>query len=510
MDIRQEALLAVAYDYYNHRSEIQYDQRSMDRFVQITPRRRKFFPPEAATKQYTLHLDCSAFCFAVYYQALGLKLPYDITWHMYEHMEPLVYKYEKTFDETLEEKQKFAEEFTAALQPGDLITMLHQGQAGHIMIYVGEGKFMHCCPEKQGVDDSYNYAARTEGKNRNAILINDITDITEIVTGEEAGLLSGYKRYNMFSPKERVVAIHRPWLLADGVTEQAKIRLDGHKNLHSGVECSHWGGQQAAAGDVIEYRVKVKNLGDGPKSVTAEFIPPTGTSFGGEAVCEAEISGGGEKVFTFGVIAEQENAFLIEAPKVRVNGLNIPAQKVLQGPSMTEEEQNRLVGEVAARLEAGEEALAAASAVYKTFGIDLNPVKKTHIRRLFHHFDTCAREDNNILIRAEQEPLEDMAAYSLFGGKGIVTGDILKDPSQRTTEILPSDLMAGDIILCANDPYAHQTHALFYTGESLIGAAEQGLANRALAGEELDRFMRSLFGRFCFVILRPWLASEPK
>lgn len=504
MDIRQEALIATAYDYYRHRSEIQYDQRSMDRYVQITPRRRKFFPPEAATKQYTLHLDCSAFCFAVYYQALGIELPYDITWHMYEHMTPLVYKYEKTFDETLEEKQKFAEEFAAVLQPGDLITMLHQGQSGHIMIYVGDGKFMHCCPEKQGVDDSYNYAARTEGKNRNAILIDNVSDITRIVTGEEAGQMSSFKRYNMFSPRERMVAVHRPWLLADGPTEQALIRMGAHKDLHSGVVSSHPGGCQAACGDVVEYRVNVKNQGGTAKSVTVDFAAPAGTSFGGETVCCAELQPGEEKVFAFGTIAEEERSIYLEAPDVRVNGLKIPAKRVLLGKSAEAEQRKALLQEMREKLTSGMEVMKAASEVYGKQGIVMSCDKKTYICSLFQHFDTCAKENNNVLVRFSQKPFEDMTVYSLFGGAGVVTGDILLEPDKRTTEILERDLMAGDIILCANDPFAVQTYALFYTGESLIGASEQGLANRELKGEEMETFIRSLFGRFCFLVLRPW------
>ena len=85
-DIRVEALMAVADDFYKNNEHIQYDQLSMDRYVQISSRRRKFFPPEAGTSQCAHHLDCSAFCSAVYYQALGMELPHDITWHMYELM----------------------------------------------------------------------------------------------------------------------------------------------------------------------------------------------------------------------------------------------------------------------------------------------------------------------------------------------------------------------------------------------------------------------------------------
>ncbi|MBQ8562480.1 MAG: C40 family peptidase [Firmicutes bacterium] len=511
-DERVEALLATAYDYYNHREHIQYDQRSMDRYVQITPRRRKYFPPEAGTAQYTHHLDCSGFCFAVYYQALGYELPYDITWHMYEHMAHEVFRYEKTFDETYEEKKRITAELAAAIRPGDLITMLHQGQSGHIMIALEDGKFMHCVPAKSGTDDSYDYTAKFDKKNRFGLSINDIADITEILTDEEAVDVASFKRYNLFSPKESKIVIHRPWLDSKGPTEQAMVRMGAHKGLISGVESSHPGGQQAVCGDVVEYRVQVKNVSEEVKSVTVEFTAPAGTSFGGENLCEAKLAGGEEKIFTFGVIVEKEAAAgkcpWIEAPGVKVNGLEIHAKKVLLGRTVTAEEFASVVVEVCQELAEGCDVVEAAAKIYGKRGIQMDPGKKNHIHRLFHHFDTCAKENNNILVRREQKPFEDMAVYSLFGGKSVVTGDILLHPDSRTTEITSRDLMAGDIILCGNDVFAGQTHALFFTGDSLVGAPEQGLKNRELKGQEMESFMNSLFGRFVWIVLRPWQAAQ--
>ena len=507
-DIRVEALLTVAHDYYNRREHIQYDQRSMDRFVQITPRRRKFFPPEASTSQYTHHLDCSGFCFAVYYQALGLEMPYDITWHMYEYMDNEVFKYEKTFDETYEEKLQIAKELDEAMQPGDLITMIHQGQSGHIMIVLEDRKFMHCVPTKPGTDDSYDYAAKFDKKNRFGLSINDLADITDVLTDEEAVDIGNFKRYNLFSPKESKIVIHRPWVLAEGPTEDAKIRMGAHKGLVSGVESSHPGGQQAVCGDVVEYRVHVRNTNEDAKTVKVEFTAPAGTSFGGETVCESELAAGEEKVFAFGVIVEKEAAAgknpWIEEPEVKVNGLGIHAKKVLLGRPVSPEESAAVVSEMKEELAAGLDAVAAAAKVYGKRGIQMKGEKKAYVRGLFHHFDTCARENNNILVRREQKPFEDLAAYSLFGGKGIVTGDILLNPHSRTSEITSRDLMAGDIILCGNDVFGTQTHALFFTGDSLIGAPDQGLKNRELKGEEMERFINSLFGRFLFIVLRPW------
>ena len=505
-DIRVEALMAVADDFYKNNKHVQYDQRSMDRYVQMSSRRRKFFPPEAGTSQYGHHLDCSGFCFAVYYQALGMELPHDITWHMYELMEPVVYKYEKTFNETYEEKLKIAAELEAAIQPGDLITMLHQGQSGHIMLAVEDGKFIHCIPTVRGFDgSSYNYPDRTDKRERNGLIISDLADITRVLPDAEAVDPANFPRLNLFAPRESKIVIHRPWVLAESPTDQAKIRMGAYKGLISGVESSHPGGLQAACGDVVEYRVRVKNTTDVPKSVSVEFTAPAGTSFGGEQICEAVLEAGEEKVFTFGVIVETEDgsAAFAEAPLVKVNGLTIHAKKVLLGRRMAEEEMESVVSEMKEALAEGKEVIAAAAEVYGRRGITLNPSQKNCLCSYFHNFDTMAKENNNVLVRKEQKPWADLAAYSLFGGKSVVTSELLNYPWLRITEISSRDLMAGDIILCGNDVFGRQTHAMFYTGESLIGAPEQGLSNVELTGEAMEKFIISLFGRMVWIVLRP-------
>ena len=81
-DLSVAALLAAAEAFLARGNSIQYDQRSMDRVVQITPRRDKLAPPEAATEQHMLFLDCSSFVNAVYHAAFGRVLDADLTWHM--------------------------------------------------------------------------------------------------------------------------------------------------------------------------------------------------------------------------------------------------------------------------------------------------------------------------------------------------------------------------------------------------------------------------------------------
>ena len=112
---QQEILLAVADAFLRLGAYVQYDQRSMDRMLELTPRRRKYLPPECANSQYTQFLDCSGYTSAIYWQAFGYLLPSDLTWHMVDMMEPRVYYYERTYEETPEEFSRIEKEVRGLL-----------------------------------------------------------------------------------------------------------------------------------------------------------------------------------------------------------------------------------------------------------------------------------------------------------------------------------------------------------------------------------------------------------
>lgn len=78
-DMKIEALVTLAKAFFDRGGAVQYDELSMDRICRITPRRELFSPPEKATKQHTLFLDCSSFVFSTFYQAFGYIFEADVT-----------------------------------------------------------------------------------------------------------------------------------------------------------------------------------------------------------------------------------------------------------------------------------------------------------------------------------------------------------------------------------------------------------------------------------------------
>ena len=504
LTLKQEALIAAAYDFYYHSlsGHLQYDQKSMDRVLQLTPRRRKYLPPEAGTGQNTLHLDCSGFCFAAYYQTFGFELPSDLTWHMMALLKPQVYYYERTYNETAEDRARMAEEFLSCLKPGDLIDMLAQGNSGHIMMYIGDGQYMHCTSGPvRGIDYSYDYAKKKNQDRPSGGVRLDLAKYLVMETPEDEMNDCHY----FFEPKWRSIGVFRPLELVGEVTPQAEIRLNQFHGLWAGVESSHPGAQHAVKGGAVEYQVILRNLTEEPREAQVTFQAAEGSHLVGGNKVQLKLKAGEEKTVKFPVVADADwgRQVKLEGPEIKVNDLDIWTQSVLLGTSMEEEEERWICSVIRERMEEGADAVQAAAEAYRPFGIEMESRKEEY---LFTHF--CLHDavgGTDVVSRRPQKPNEDLAVYSYFGGTGVITPEMGSSTGIRTTRIAMRDLLPGDIILCSNDVFGKRSYACFYDGESLTGSFEAGEDRKTISGEEMTAYVDSLFGRFCWILLRPWL-----
>lgn len=502
---KQKLLLCVVKDFLLRRERIQYDQRSMDRMLELTPRRRKFLPPEAGTSDYTLYLDCSGFCFDVYYQAFGYELEADLTWHMADMLEPRVYYYEKTFCETESEKASIAKQIENCLEIGDLIVLQHRGHSGHVMLYMGNGEYAHCRPESSARDDSYDYET---GENHDVISgALSVDKLCTLLYPLEDG---SYDRYYLFSEKETRIAIARPLDRAGMPTEQALARAGAYDGLWTEVRTSRFGGRTAAAGEEIRYTLVIRNTLNEPKEVVI-------CCRGGEDGC-GEITGTAEsqsisirlepkeeRVFSFIENAEPADEFYHATPEIRVNNLSMYIYPVMVGKTATAMEQRKLTECIESLLAGDMEVMEAAQKAYEAYGIDLEPSPRKNIISLFYLHDSKA---GDVLSRKKQRPEKDLALYSYFGGRGVITPQMCMDCSERTTRIRLRDLMPGDIILCCDDACGKKSYAALFTGDKIIGNLDAEAEIKSIGGQEAERYIDGLFAKFCFIIIRPWLGKE--
>ena len=134
MDVKSRALLEVANAYFDRGNKIQYDQRCMDRKLITTPRRDKYVSPETATSQKTVFLDCSSFINVIFWETFGVELPFELTWHMVDYIEPRVFFYTRTYEESDEEIEKIKEKIKTTLKVGDVITYDRTRGSGHTVL----------------------------------------------------------------------------------------------------------------------------------------------------------------------------------------------------------------------------------------------------------------------------------------------------------------------------------------------------------------------------------------
>jgi len=173
------ALLTTAYAYYYQGNDIQYDMYTNRRSININP--------EAAADNNTIFLDCSSFVNSVYYNTYGKNIlagrksngvsdetPSTANFDTVATSATLssrygLVKYYDITKVTLGDTttiNSILTEVEGLLEVGDLINYRH-GSAGHVMLYIGDNKFIHCTGS--------SYAVATGTKNFPNCVTNPFT-----------------------------------------------------------------------------------------------------------------------------------------------------------------------------------------------------------------------------------------------------------------------------------------------------------------------------------------------
>lgn len=492
---KQQALVTVAKVFYDRAEFTQYDQRSMDRLLQLTPRRRKRLPPEAGNSQYIHFLDCSGYTSAIYLTAFGYELPSDLTWIMVDQLENRVFYYEMTHEETIADVQRIKQQVFDLVQPGDLITWQRVKGSGHIIMCMGNGEYTECTTPP-GQKNSYNYEECKNQIYERGIWMRKLEKlfpVTEEMWETNRGLF-----------RENVVrfSIHRCAEVAGDILPQTKLRMGKAKDLWCAVENSAPGSVPAYPGETVDYTVIVRNQGEEEKQISITFAPPAGTVFAGEGNIEKTLQVGEEIRLTFTVTVEQDNkAISLDGPVVTVNDLIVYAHPVLLGRKMTDAQWEAVKKTTLEEIAKGATVVEAAARGYAPLGIQMDGRQKRYSWTYFCYHDSTA---GDVLSRQPQKPFADLAVYGGFGGKNVITPEMTAVPGNvRTTHILPRDFLPGDVLLCMDDAFGDKAYSAFFDGERLIGSFEADGQTRTIEGEELEKFIDSLFGRFAFLHLRP-------
>jgi len=439
---KADAVLTVAKAFLDRGGAIQYDELSMDRICRVTPRRELYSPPEKATEQHTLFLDCSSFVFSTFYQAFNYSFKADVTSDMINLSHIRVFYYEITGRETDEEKALVIKSFKDTLQAGDVTVTVYDAN-GHTMLYAGDGIFYHC--SANGKKGSYNYQERHD----NIYEIGAISNINSslLFSPEINGIPS---RNYLFRDVNLKFCILRPLSHVGEVTASTKKRMEGLKNIRASVTCSHPEGRSIRSGEEITYKIEVINLDTSQRNIKIIYNKEE-SSFclkAGECV---------NKLYTEIVKVDRVDGKYICKPEITVNNMEIHVPEVIF-------DNNN----------------------FPDFSL---PEAEEIIQDLFVKQN---KPEGDIYCMQESSRFSSMVVPGLFGGFGVITPEIARLPHMRTQRITVSSLQPGDLIIYKDSLDAPAYYVKYY-GDGKLDFAEE---------TDAHSFIDSLFGRFCFCVIR--------
>lgn len=473
------ALMAAARAYLARGAYIQYDQLSMDRLLRVTPRHNRFAPPEEATCQHTLFLDCSSFVNAVYYTVFGCELEADVTWNMMELVKPMVYDYRPTHRESERDRQSIRSQVLSLLQPGDCVVMRFQDN-GHIILCGEDGFYYHCTERRE--NRSYHYDEKRDFFSPDGAIYRDSL----------AGLFEPGAQYDLLGERVLRFVVLRPLERMGEPTAAALARLEDAAGLQISALSSHSGGRTARLGEAVAYTVQVQNLSREERRVSISLEPAPGFRPESEARRELVLAPGQTAQEAFSLTVSVLSGACLAPPAVKVNGLPVWAERVLLHGTL-----DRLA---AIPVAAGPDLLSSLSESLGNQGLSFPSTGEQLLSSYFMRYDSAA---GDVLWRRPQEPWRDGALYSYFGGTGVITPEAGTDLLIRTKRITSGDLQPGDIILCSDDALFTHTYASLVTPAGLEGRFAPDTEPSRLWGEPMERFVDSLPGRFCYVVVRP-------
>ena len=254
---QEDVAVEVAYAFFRQAIQQNYSQ---------TNSRRNINPsPEDATSQHMIFLDCSSYVNAVYYEAFGENiLPYETlekapqtgNYMNYALNNPtnsdVVGAWENKDYKTEEARANLLNSIKAQLQPGDVIDY-RSADAGHALIYVGNGKILH------SIGNDFEMSSRPENANEGS-KSKEMDGTVHLMDVDDMFVKNSGNRY-LFSSKIVRFCVLRPLARGLTTTDESKARmlakgLDGEKTSSIGVNTG------IAKGDNVTYTLTVKNHRD--------------------------------------------------------------------------------------------------------------------------------------------------------------------------------------------------------------------------------------------------------
>lgn len=505
--LEQDALVSTALAYLARGNRIQYDDTRFSQTARPATYRWQCGKksPEDYTSQFTGYLNCAAFTYEVYVEALN----YDINAYTTANLvkkgaDERIYTYEPTGMETDEEKASVEATFRSHLTVGDIIVVRYrEGSLGHAMLYVGEEVLSAYNGEYDIIHSSganYNYDEQTE-------------------TFEEEGTIQLFSTDTLFDPEHRRyifsevsnLSIIRPLNTYEGgVPEKTMNRMKNLEGILAEKLSSHTYGMTVNPGDTMTFTLSLTNYGDQETTIEIKDSVPSNTTYvsGAGTVNSSNLSwtltvpAGSTASVTYTVKVNENAAYgdTVYSDAGTVGGIAVRCPKVYIAKTLTSQEQTAI--QSAATELSADRGIPLADAIYtkalgRTTGL---PGSFDELIKGLYAPDGIVQHTLN-----DKGGLLDAIVPGMFGGC-FVSSRVFVDDLHRLEDIrtrLPytRDLIPGDIIAAVNSGETANQELYLVLGDTLLNL---------MTGEivQTQPLLDRLLGYNRFAILRPSMVME--
>ncbi len=514
MNDAQKALVTTAESYLIRGSRAQYEDTLILGTTSLLHYRWAVNQrsPEEYTAQNLGFLQCAAFCYEVYRNALDLELIYDGKTCYYTsrfesyadkvlHEKPASTGFSQLSREALDQKKA---EFLNTLVPGDIIVYRTKNN-GHAMLYVGNGKVIHSSGSLYAWDEK-----REVFEPEGTIRMNDVEFLFDEGTG----------RYIFDKQSYFIVRPLQDFSVT--VPEKSKSRMNEMRGVLAEKLSSHPFGKTANPGDEITFTFSFVNQSQEEKSFPVRDTIPSFTEYisgdfvrQGEALsCNLSLSAGEKKSISYTVKVKHDALFGSSVKSDSFAGeipLNCPSVQISK--TLTPDEQKAVLDAADSLYASEKSGLALANEIYqKALG---RPAFDTDsaadlMEDLFRYYSD-ETEQGGLDARWSKvwRSLDRNSKYlscvvpDLYGGRNVPEGTSSSPltnldwfQATRTRYVSSSHLIPGDVILVSSNTQNFMPSVMLFTGDALLS-----LSNYTYSSPEPK--LSQLVAEKSFVVLRP-------
>lgn len=476
--------------------------------------------PEEYTYDEWGYVNCAVFTYDVYKMALGYGLPSGmyttaaLTQNALAQGMREFYFENKTPGQYSEaEKLAVQQEFMNTLQVGDLMVVRRSNDTGHVMLYIGNGMFIHSS------GSSFKQADGGVGQEvaEPTIRYQKVVDYFFAPSSVGGNPFRTSDEYAERYVKQLLIV--RPLNKFSGeIPENTVNRVQNMTDIRADKTSSHPSSTTVNPGDLITFTFTVRNLGDVAKTIDIFDKAPAGTTYvsGCDNVMGDELRwsitvGACETVKVSYTVSVNNvpNGTVIDGRDATVGGVKhrCAAIKVMNTLTLTEQEAIKAALDELALENTTLKGLALVNEIYRRalgkMGIfrdtDVNAVMDGSNDSIFYQTATEYNGKKMDKLRNEDTYYKKMLVDHLYGGMRVDSAAKLFD---RTKMLKPHNLIVGDVLIARTNS---AENVYMYIGDGYLINLTNGVGVEADFANLAQRIL--FYGRN-FAVVRPSFVIE--